>query len=181
MISAIPSSSPAPEKLVPTFTARTAPLDLPTSCRSPTWTRCPGCRQLPPFPFAEVDEIVSPSWGVLLSKPSRLSHCPRRRSLGSSPAKLRYGRDGVQGAAPRLQYIILEDLDAFREMAGFIDKLRLGRRFAFQDMLRSSARLLRELDYRREALNLLTLGANLRPLRAHRRSPAVDDYTPRAS
>ena len=136
-----------------------------------------------PFSFAEVEEIVSSELGVRLSKAfADFDDVPlAAASLGQvHRAKLRNGREVVvKVQRPGIQKIILEDLEAFREMAVFIDKhTDIGRRFAFQDMLEEFRKaLLRELDYRREALNLVTLGHNLRSYERIVIPQPVDDYT----
>ena len=136
-----------------------------------------------PFSFAEVEEIVSSELGVRLSKAfADFDHVPlAAASLGQvHRAKLRTGREVVvKIQRPGIQQVILEDLEAFREMASFIDKhTDVGRRFAFQDMLEEFRKaLLRELDYRREAMNLVTLGNNLRRYERIVIPQPVDDYT----
>ena len=60
-------------------------------------------------------------------------------------------------------------------MDGFTD---MGRRYEFNKMLGEFRRsLLRELDYRQEAQNLLTLGANLREFERIVVPQPVNDYT----
>jgi ubiquinone biosynthesis protein len=136
-----------------------------------------------PFPFAEIEDIVSSELGVRLSKAfGDFDNVPlAAASLGQvHRAKLRDGREVVvKVQRPGIQQIILEDLEAFREMAVFIDKhTDIGRRFAFQDMLEEFRKaLLRELDYRREALNLVTLGNNLRRYERIVVPQPIDDYT----
>lgn len=136
-----------------------------------------------PFSFGEVEEIVSSELGVRLSKAfSDFDHVPlAAASLGQvHRGRLRDGREVVvKVQRPGIQQVILEDLEAFREMATFIDKhTDIGRRFAFQDMLEEFRKaLLRELDYRREAMNLVTLGNNLRRYERIVIPQPVDDYT----
>jgi ubiquinone biosynthesis protein len=136
-----------------------------------------------PFSFAEVEEIVSSELGVRLSKAfADFDNVPlAAASLGQvHRARLRTGREVVvKVQRPGIQQVILEDLEAFREMAGFIDKhTDIGRRFVFQDMLEEFRKaLLRELDYRREAMNLVTLGANLRRYERIVVPQPIDDYT----
>lgn len=136
-----------------------------------------------PFSFAEVEQIVSSELGVRLSKAfDDFDNIPlAAASLGQvHRARLRGGREVVvKVQRPGIQQVILEDLDAFREMASFIDKhTEIGRRYAFQDMLEEFRKaLLRELDYRREATNLVTFGNNLRRYERLVVPQPVDDYT----
>jgi ubiquinone biosynthesis protein len=139
--------------------------------------------KIEPFSFAEVEQIVSSELGVRLSKAfEEFDNVPlAAASLGQvHRARLRTGREVVvKVQRPNIQQTILEDLEAFREMASLIDKhTEIGRRYAFQDMLEEFRKgLLRELDYRREALNLVTLGKNLRRYERIVVPQPVDDYT----
>ena len=136
-----------------------------------------------PFSFNEVEEIVSTELGVRISKafadfdPTPLAAA----SLGQvHRAQLRDGRPvAVKVQRPNIRQVILEDLDAFAQIAAVIDKhTEIGRRFAFQDMLEEFRKtLLRELDYRREAINLVTLAHNLRDYPRLVVPQPVDDYT----
>ncbi|HVF59894.1 MAG TPA: AarF/UbiB family protein [Thermoanaerobaculia bacterium] len=136
-----------------------------------------------PFSFAEVEEIVTQELGVRMSKAfAEFESVPdAAASLGQvHRAQLRDGREvAVKVQRPGIRKVILEDLEAFAEIAGFLDKhTDVGRRYAFQDMLDQFRKsLLRELDYRREALNLKTLGKNLEGYRRLVVPQPVDDYT----
>ena len=136
-----------------------------------------------PFPFEQVEEIVSSELGVRISK-AFLDFDPRplaAASLGQvHRAQLRGGREVVvKVQRPNIRQVILEDLDAFAQIAAVADKhTEIGRRFAFQDMLEEFRKtLLRELDYRREAVNLVTLAHNLREYTRLVIPRPVDDYT----
>jgi ubiquinone biosynthesis protein len=136
-----------------------------------------------PFSFAEVEEIVSSELGVRISKAfADFDSTPlAAASLGQvHRAELRGGRQvAVKVQRPGIRQVILEDLDAFSQIATLIDKhTEMGRRFAFQDMLEEFRKtLLRELDYRREALNLVTLATNLKHYERLVIPRPVDDYT----
>ena len=136
-----------------------------------------------PFSFAEVEQIVSTELGVRLSKAFlEFDHEPvAAASLGQvHRALLRDGRPvAVKVQRPGIQQVILQDLESFEEMVGFIDRhTEMGRKFAIRDILEEFRKtLLRELDYRREALNLTTLGANLKEYRRLVVPQPVDDYS----
>ena len=136
-----------------------------------------------PFSFAEVEEIVTQELGVRMSKAfAEFESVPdAAASLGQvHRARLRDGREvAVKVQRPGIRKVILEDLEAFAEIAGFLDKhTDAGRRYAFQDMLEQFRKsLLRELDYRREALNLKTLGKNLADYPRLVVPQPIDDYT----
>ena len=121
-----------------------------------------------PFSFGEVEEIVSTELGVRLSKAFQEfeSEPLAAASLGQvHRARMRDGRQvAVKVQRPNIRQVILEDLEAFEQIAGVIDRhTDVGRRFAFKDMLDEFRKtLLRELDYRREAQNLTLLAANLK-------------------
>lgn len=124
--------------------------------------------QIAPFPYEEVDAIVSSEIGVRLSK-AFADFDPQPLAAASlSQVHLAHMRDGravvvkVQRANIREQ--IVEDLEALGEMAQFLDAhTELGKRYDFGNMLQSlRVSLLRELDFKLEANNLITFGQNLR-------------------
>src|ERR1039458_2595690 len=121
-----------------------------------------------PFSFEEVDAIVSHELGVRISKAfSNFETKPlAAASLGQvHRAWLRNGRDVVvKVQRPGIREIIAEDLDALEDIAEFLDKhTASGKRSRVRDILEELRRSLwRELDYRQEARNLLTLNANLK-------------------
>ena len=139
--------------------------------------------QVEPFSFGEVEQIVASELGVRLSKGFLdFDSTPlAAASLGQvHRATLRDGRPvAVKVQRPGIRQVILEDLDAFGQIAEVADKhTEAGRRFAFHDMLDEFRKtLLRELDYRREAANLITLADNLREYRRLVIPRPVDDYT----
>jgi predicted unusual protein kinase regulating ubiquinone biosynthesis (AarF/ABC1/UbiB family) len=136
-----------------------------------------------PFSFAQVEEIVSSELGVRLSKGFREfdSEPLAAASLGQvHRAVLRNGRAvAVKVQRPNIRQTILEDLEAFEEVAVLLDRhTEIGRRIGFQGMAEEFRRtLLRELDYRREAYNLVTLGNNLKEYRRILVPQPIEDYS----
>jgi predicted unusual protein kinase regulating ubiquinone biosynthesis (AarF/ABC1/UbiB family) len=136
-----------------------------------------------PFSFAIVEDIVSSELGVRLSKAFQSfdSEPLAAASLGQvHRAVMRDGREvAVKVQRPNIRQIILEDLEAFQEMAILLDRhTEIGRRFGFQNLLEEFRRtLLRELDYRRESLNLVTLGNNLKEYQRLIVPQPIDDYS----
>jgi len=139
--------------------------------------------QVEPFPFEQVEEIVTSELGVRLSKAFQdFERVPlAAASLGQVHlAHLRDGRPvAVKVQRPEIRQGILDDLSAFEEMAGLLDRhTELGRKLNFCGMVDEFRRaLLRELDYRLEALNLVTLGKNLEEYKRLIVPQPVDDYT----
>ena len=120
-----------------------------------------------PFPFDEVEKIVTSELGVRMSKAfSDFEVAPMAAaSLGQvHRARLRDGRQvAVKVQRPGIRDAMLEDLDALDEIAEFLDNhTAAGKRYEFCQMLDQFRKsLLRELDYRQEASNLTTIGKNL--------------------
>ena len=121
-----------------------------------------------PFPFDEVEKIVTSELGVRMSKAfSDFEVAPMAAaSLGQvHRARLRDGRRvAVKVQRPGIRDAMLEDLDAFDEIAEFLDNhTAAGKRYEFCQMLDQFRKsLLRELDYRLEASNLTTIGQHLK-------------------
>jgi predicted unusual protein kinase regulating ubiquinone biosynthesis (AarF/ABC1/UbiB family) len=136
-----------------------------------------------PFPFAEVERIVESELGVRISRAFQLfDNVPlASASLGQvHRAVLRNGRDvAVKVQRPGIRELVLDDLDALRELAEFADAhTALGRRYGFAAMLEEFRKsMLRELDYQQEAANLRTLRANLAEFRRIRVPEPVADYS----
>ncbi len=117
-----------------------------------------------PFPFEQAEEIISRELGVRLSRlfPTFERKPMAAASLGQvHRATLRDGREVVvKVQRPGIRAQILDDMEVLSDLADFIDShTQLGERYGFGDLLlefRTS--LLDELDYRREADNLATIG-----------------------
>ena len=136
-----------------------------------------------PFPYAEVERIVTGELAVRMSKafadfdPEPLAAA----SLGQvHRARLRDGTEvAVKVQRPGIREQIVTDLDALEDIAEFLDRhTRAGKRYGAADLLVEFRRtLLAELDYRTEAHNLATLGENLRDFTRIAVPCAVADYT----
>ncbi|HVE94742.1 MAG TPA: AarF/UbiB family protein [Acidimicrobiales bacterium] len=120
-----------------------------------------------PISFAEIESTVTEELGVRISNAFRVfeSDPLAAASLGQvHRAELRDGRQVVvKVQRPHIREQIIDDMDAIEAMADFADKhTDIGRRYGFADMVVEFRRsLMNELDYRLEADNLRTLGANL--------------------
>lgn len=136
-----------------------------------------------PFPFEEVERLVSEELGVRISKAfAELEATPvAAASLAQvHRARLRDGREvAVKVQRPGIRKTIVEDLEVFGEIAGFLDRhTDAGRRYAFQDMMEEFRRaLLRELDFRLEAHNLAHLERSLRGFRRIVVPEPIDGYS----
>lgn len=120
-----------------------------------------------PFSFADVERIVTEELGARISKAfAEFDAAPlAAASLGQvHRAVLRDGRVvAVKVQRPGVREQIADDLDAFTEIAQLLDKhLEAGHLYQFEKIVEEFRKsILRELDYRREAQNLVTLSENL--------------------
>ena len=136
-----------------------------------------------PFPFEEVERIVSSELGVRLSK-AFAEFDPEPMAAASLSqvhrAVLRDGRAvAVKVQRPNIRSLIRDDLEALGELAEFLDRHSdRAHRFRLGDVLEQFRRsLLRELDFRNEAQNLETLGSNLQNLERIMVPRPIGDYT----
>jgi predicted unusual protein kinase regulating ubiquinone biosynthesis (AarF/ABC1/UbiB family) len=136
-----------------------------------------------PFPYSEVEAIVTAELGVKISKAFlEFEKTPiAAASLGQvHRAVLRTGRPvAVKVQRPGIQEQILKDLEVLEEIAEAADEhTEAGRKFGFTGMLEEFRKtLLRELDYRQEARNLETLAQNLAEFDRIVVPAPVEDYT----
>lgn len=120
-----------------------------------------------PFPGEEARAIVADELGVRMSK--LFEHFDVAPVAAASMSQVHYARlrDGREVAVkvqrPNIRARIESDLEALADVAGFFERnTDLGRRFDLAGLLREFRRtLLRELDFREEAGNLVTLAQNL--------------------
>jgi ubiquinone biosynthesis protein len=136
-----------------------------------------------PFPFTEVEQIVATELGVRISK--AFSHFESKpiaaASLGQvHRAALRDGREVVvKVQRPGIRDEMSKDMDVLSDMAAFLDShTETGRKYEFTPLLEEFRKnLLRELDYRLEARNLVIFADNLREFDRIIVPQPVEDYT----
>jgi predicted unusual protein kinase regulating ubiquinone biosynthesis (AarF/ABC1/UbiB family) len=139
--------------------------------------------KIEPFGFNEVEKIVASELGVRLSKAFlEFDITPiAAASLGQvHRARLRNGRQvAVKVQRPGIREQVFEDIEALEEIAEFFDKhTELGKRYRFCQMLEEFRRsLLRELDYRQEANNLITFRTQLREFERILFPEPISDYS----
>lgn len=136
-----------------------------------------------PFPYAQVEQIVTTELGVRISKAfATFEREPlAAASLGQvHRATMRDGRQVVvKVQRPLIREQIVTDLEALGEIAEFADKYtEAGRKFGYAlivDEFRKS--LLKELDYRLEARNQATLRQNLAAFEHIVVPSVIEDYS----
>jgi ubiquinone biosynthesis protein len=139
--------------------------------------------RIEPFPYEEVDRIVTSELGVRISK--AFSEFDPEPLAAASLAQVHraFMRDGravvVKVQRPNIREQIAEDLESLEEMAHFIDEYtEIGKRYEFANMLAGLRRsVLRELDFKLEANNLVTFGQNLAEFERIVIPQPVDDFT----
>ena len=136
-----------------------------------------------PFSFEEVERIVQEELGFRLSKgfASFTSEPMAAASLGQvHRATLRDGREvAVKVQRPHIRERVAEDLATMDDIADLLDRhTTAGRSFQFGRMVAEFRRtLMQELDYRREAHNLVCIGENLSSFPRIVVPRPIDDYT----
>lgn len=122
---------------------------------------------VPAIPYEEVHIVVEEEIGTRISKAFTFfdEEPLASASIGQvHKATLRSGMPvAVKIQRPGIRKRFLEDLNTLRELADFAVKhTKVAKKYAFDDVLAELRRiLLQELDYNREAQNLITLGKNL--------------------
>jgi predicted unusual protein kinase regulating ubiquinone biosynthesis (AarF/ABC1/UbiB family) len=136
-----------------------------------------------PFPYEEVERIVSGELGVRLSKAFADFDPTPVAAASLSQVHKATMRDGravvVKVQRPDIRDLIVGDLEALGEIAHFLDQhTELGRRYEFDNMLVQLRKsLLRELDFTIEANNLHTIAENLADFENIVIPEPVDDFT----
>jgi predicted unusual protein kinase regulating ubiquinone biosynthesis (AarF/ABC1/UbiB family) len=139
-----------------------------------------------PFSYAEVEQIVATELGVRISKAfSRFDVKPiAAASLGQvHSAALRDGRlVVVKVQRPNIRKQIADDFEVLEQIAEFLDTHSgLGRRHRFLKILEEfRITIQQELNYEREAQNLIALGANLKEFELIQVPQPVPDYSTRS-
>jgi ubiquinone biosynthesis protein len=139
-----------------------------------------------PFSYAEVEGVVMSELGVRISK--AFSHFDvepmAAASLGQvHRAALRDGRAVVvKVQRPNIRQQIAEDFDVLEQIAGFLDgHTAFGRRHRFLVILQEfRLTIQQELNYEREAHNLIALGKNLKDFKLIQVPQPVPDYYTRS-
>ena len=139
--------------------------------------------QIEPFPYEQVEQIVSTELGVRISK-AFADFDPAPLAAASLAqvhrATMRDGRAVVvKVQRPDIRELIVGDLEALGEIAHFLDQhTELGRRYEFDNMLVNLRKsLLRELDFTIEANNLRTIGKNLAEFEEIVVPEPIDDFS----
>ena len=136
-----------------------------------------------PFPYEEVERIVSGELAVRMSKAFADFDPTPLAAASLSQVHRAYMRDGrevvVKVQRPNIRDLIVGDLESLSEIAHFLDQhTELGRRYEFDNMLINLRKsLLRELDFTIEANNLHTIGENLAEFENIVVPEPVDDFT----
>jgi predicted unusual protein kinase regulating ubiquinone biosynthesis (AarF/ABC1/UbiB family) len=157
------------EKMGPTFVKlgqlMSSRVDLLTPAYTDALARLQD--QVEPFDFAEVEQIVSEELGVRLSRVfTTFDHRPlAAASLGQvHRATLRDGREVVvKVQRPGVRRQVLDDMEVLGDLADLLDAHSDLGRYGLADLLEEFRKsLLDELDYRREADNLVTVAQIVR-------------------
>ncbi|MBC8032225.1 MAG: AarF/ABC1/UbiB kinase family protein [Pyrinomonadaceae bacterium] len=136
-----------------------------------------------PFTYEEVDKIVASEIGVRISKAFADFDPEPLAAASLAQVHLAHMRDGravvVKVQRPGIREQIIEDLESLNDIAEFLDThTEMGRRYEFGNMLLGFRRsLLRELDFKVEANNLVTLAENLREFEKIIIPQPIDDFT----
>ena len=138
-----------------------------------------------PFPYEQVEEIVAAELGARISKAfSRFDSAPiAAASLGQvHAAALRDGREVVvKVQRPDIAKQIAEDFEVLEQIAEFLEAhTEMGKKYRLLDVLEEFRITIKnELDYEREAQNLVSMGKNLDEFDLIQVPQPVPDYTTR--
>jgi ubiquinone biosynthesis protein len=136
-----------------------------------------------PFSFADVERVVHDDLGVRISKGFAAFDAEpiAAASLGQvHRAELRDGRRvAVKVQRPDIREGLAVDLATMEDIASFLDQhTNTGQQFDFVEMVAEFRRTLaQELDYQREASNLVRIASNLASFRRVVVPAPIQDYT----
>ena len=136
-----------------------------------------------PFPYEEVERIVSTELGVRISKAFAEFDPVPLAAASLSQVHRAWMRDGravvVKVQRPDIRETIVGDLEALGEIAHFLDQhTELGKRYEFDNMLINLRKsLLRELDFTIEARNLRSIRDSLAEFDQLIVPEPIDDYS----
>ena len=139
--------------------------------------------RIEPFSFADVERVIHEDLGVRISKAfAEFEAEPMAAaSLGQvHRAALRDGRPvAVKVQRPNIREGLATDLATMEDIAGFLDQhTTAGQQFEFAQMVAEFRRTLaQELDYQREAHNLVRIASNLASFRRIVVPAPVEDFT----
>ncbi|HVS54565.1 MAG TPA: AarF/ABC1/UbiB kinase family protein [Opitutaceae bacterium] len=139
-----------------------------------------------PFPYAEVEEIVEHELGARISKAfSAFNPEPiAAASLGQvHAAALRDGRPVVvKVQRPNIRPQIAQDFEVLEQIASTLDAhTKVGQRHRLSTLVEEFRITIRnELNYEREAQNMVTIGRNLEEFELIQIPQPVTDYTTRS-
>jgi predicted unusual protein kinase regulating ubiquinone biosynthesis (AarF/ABC1/UbiB family) len=136
-----------------------------------------------PFGFDQAEKIIAEELGVKLSK--AFAHIDPKPLAAASigqvhRATMRDGREvAVKVQRPGIREQMVADLEALHDVAEFLQgHTEMGKKYEFVRMLEEFRKtLLRELDYRQEAQNLILLGKNLKEFSRIVVPQPIEDYT----
>jgi predicted unusual protein kinase regulating ubiquinone biosynthesis (AarF/ABC1/UbiB family) len=139
-----------------------------------------------PFPYEDVERIVMDELGVRISK--AFSRFDREPTAAASLGQVHRAalRDGtpvvVKVQRPDIRRQIAEDFEVLAQIAGFLDEFTgFGRRFRLPVLLEEfRATIQQELNYEREAQNLVAVGENLKEFELIQVPQPVPDYCTRS-
>ncbi len=136
-----------------------------------------------PISFEEVERIISSELGIRISKAFAEFETEPLAAASLAQVHRAYMRDGravvVKVQRPNIREQIVQDLEALNESARFLDAhTELGRRYEFENMLVNLRKsVLRELDFKMEANNLISIGQNLAEFEKIVVPDPVEDFT----
>jgi len=172
------------EELGPTFVKIGQLLSTRADLLSPPYLEALSRLQdsVEPFSFAEVEEIVTAELKVRISKAflefeaipvaaASLGQVHRARLRDGTPVAVKVQRPGIREK-------VLEDLEAFSEVAELVDRHAETSGPPLAEAVEEFRKaILEELDYRKEANNLAAIGANLAEFERIVVPAPVEDYT----